>query len=112
MAPMRRFLPLLLAASLFAAEKRPVTPEDYFLFANVADPQISPDGRMVAYTITRVDAELNRRSSEIWLAAIDGHTPPRQLTAAASAASPRWRPDGKALAFLGGRPAQVELLPM
>ena len=109
---MRGFVLLLIGAGLFAADKRPVTPEDYFLFANVADPQISPDGKLVAYTVTRVDAEQNRRNSEVWLAAIDGLAPPRQLTTAGSATSPRWRPDGKALAFLGGRPAQVQLLPM
>src|ERR1051326_1646508 len=108
---MRGFVLLLIGAGLCAADKRPVTPEDYFLFANVADPQISPDGKLVAYTVTRVDAEQNRRNSEVWLAAIDGSAPPRQLTTAGSATSPRWRPDGKALAFLGGRPAQVQLLP-
>ena len=107
---MLRFL--LLTGVLCAAEKRGVTPEDYFLFANVADPQISPDGRVVAYTITRVDVEQNRRNSEIWLVPVDGSAAPRQLTSAASATSPRWRPDGNALAFLGGRPAQVQLLPM
>ena len=109
---MRLLLSLWLAGALCAAEKRGVTPEDYFLFANVADPQISPDGRLVAYTVARVDVEQNRRNSEIWLVPIDGSAPPRQLTTTTSATSPRWRPDGKALAFLGGRPAQVQLLPM
>src|ERR1044072_7178702 len=73
---MRGFVLLLIGAGLCAADKRPVTPEDYFLFANVADPQISPDGKLVAYTVTRVDAEQNRRNSEVWLAAIDGSAPP------------------------------------
>src|SRR5689334_16547320 len=100
MFPMRVILPLLLAVTLSAASTRPVTPEDYFLFANVADPQISPGGRVVAYTVTRVDTKANRRISEIWAAAIDGSAPPRQLTTGPSATSPRWSPDGRTLAFL------------
>ena len=35
-----------------AAEKRPMTVEDLFLFQRVADPQISPDGKTVAYQVT------------------------------------------------------------
>jgi len=105
---------------LCAADKRGVTPEDYFLFANVADPQISPDGRLVAYTVTRVDTKQNKRNSEIWAADVDGSAPPRQLTSGPSASSPRWTPDGRAIAFLSARPAaddatpraQVQLLPM
>src|SRR5258707_6215905 len=102
---------LLLAGMLCAADKRGVTPEDYFLFANVGDPQISPDGRTVAYTITRVDEKQNRRNSEIWLAAVDGNSPPRQLTTGPSSTSPRWAPDGYGIAFLSARPLPDDTSP-
>jgi dipeptidyl aminopeptidase/acylaminoacyl peptidase len=115
---MRVLLPLLVAAALSAADKRPVTPEDYILFANVADPQISPDGNYVAYTVTRVDTKANRRVSDIWLAAVDGHEAPRPFVASQSATMPRWSPRG--LGFISARPMpddpnprpQVWLLPM
>jgi dipeptidyl aminopeptidase/acylaminoacyl peptidase len=110
---MRVLVSLLLAGTLCAAEKRGVTPEDYYSFANVGDPQISPDGRQAAFTVTRVNTATNRRNSEIWLASLDGNSAPRQLTSGASSTSPRWAVDGNAIAFLSARPdSQVYLLPM
>ena len=43
---------LVLTADLAAAQRRPVTVDDQFRFADVGDPQISPDGEWVLYTVT------------------------------------------------------------
>lgn len=95
----------VIAAPSAAQSRRPVTSEDYFLFKTPGDPRISPDGRQVAYTVTRVDRAANRRVSTIWLASADGSGTPRQLTAGhLSSSAPRWRPDGQALSFTGVRP--------
>src|SRR5262249_5412890 len=64
-----------------AQARRPMQTEDLFRFKRVADPQISPDGRTVAYALTTVDPENNRSSSNLWLAPADGTGEPRQLTA-------------------------------
>src|SRR5262249_20600662 len=84
-----------------AAERRPIKVDDLFRFQRVADPQISPDGSQVVYAVTTVtDATNNKTSSNLWLAATDGKTPPRRLTTTEKKDShPRWSPDGKRILF-------------
>jgi dipeptidyl aminopeptidase/acylaminoacyl peptidase len=105
---------LLAALSALAQPRRGVTAEDYLAFETAGDPQISPDGVTVAYTVTTIDAKTNRRVSRIWMMPLDGSQRPIALTSeGASSSFPRWSPDGHYLSFLsardGGRP-QIWLL--
>jgi dipeptidyl aminopeptidase/acylaminoacyl peptidase len=98
-----------LTVSAAAAQTRGVTAEDYFAFETLSDPQFSPDGSTIAYVVTRVDQPQNRRRSEIWSVTADGTRDPVALTTAPqSSTSPRWKPDGSALAFLSSRPMAGE----
>lgn len=99
------FLSLLLFSfGLQAADKRGITPEDYFSFQFAGDPHLSPDGKSVAYVVTTINQKKNRRESSIWLVPSDATAAPRRLSAEGfTSNSPRWSPDGKTLAFLSTR---------
>jgi len=118
MVGMRNFqkLPVLLAVlgAPLAAQQRAITVEDFLSLPVVADPQLSPDGHWVAYTVTTASLKENRGTTRIWLAdAASGES--RQLTRGpGSDWSPRWSPDGRSLAFLSSRQdaPQIYLLGM
>jgi dipeptidyl aminopeptidase/acylaminoacyl peptidase len=81
-----------------------MAPEDVYELTGVADLRVSPDGRTVAFVVNRIDREANEYRGQIWLAAVDGSSPPRELTSGSRRdAEPRWSADGSMLAFTSNR---------
>lgn len=79
---------------------------DLFDLSAAADPQISPDGRWVAYVRRTNDIMTDKALSSIWLIDVASGAQ-RPLVTDGSAFSPRWSPDGKRLAYVkaeGGSP--------
>src|ERR1051325_7867495 len=99
---------LACACALVAQTARhPMRLDDLTRFRNVNDPQISPDGKFVAYVVGTVDAKEDKSNSHIWMVGIDGSTD-RQITfSSESENSPRWSPDGKYLSFASSRPGKA-----
>ena len=89
-------------------QKRPMVIDDLAKLVNVGGPQISPDGKWIAYTASHVDVAEDKNVSELWMVSWDG-TQQIQLTyGPEGAGSPRWSPDGRWLAFTSSRPGKAK----
>jgi dipeptidyl aminopeptidase/acylaminoacyl peptidase len=91
---------LLVPIALFS--QSPFTVADMLSLKRVGMPELSPDGKTIAYTIGTVDKDSNRTTNQIWLVNLDG-TQKRQITSeSSSSSSPKWSPDGSRIAFIAG----------
>jgi dipeptidyl aminopeptidase/acylaminoacyl peptidase len=102
-----------LAVSAQEAAKHAITFDDLIKMHRVGEPQVSPDGKWVAYTVSTPDMDANRNASNIWIVSTTGGES-LQLTQSGHDSSPVWSPDGKMIAFLSSRSgdSQVYLLSM
>jgi dipeptidyl aminopeptidase/acylaminoacyl peptidase len=90
-------------ASSAQAPTRTFSLDDLAKLRTVSDPQRSPDGKWVAYTVGAADVEKDKRDNDIWMVSWDGREQVRLTSSKDSESSPRWSPDGKYLAFLASR---------
>ena len=85
------------------AAHRSIAPGDLYCIRSVSDPQLSPDGNWVAYTVSVADSAKDKRDANIWMMSWDGSQTVQLTATPESETSPRWSPDGRYLAFLSGR---------
>jgi dipeptidyl aminopeptidase/acylaminoacyl peptidase len=105
---MRRFFFAVLALitftySTFAEAKHPFTFEDMMKLKRVGEPEASPDGKWVIFSVVDVNLEANTKTPHIWIVPTAGggsNEKEREIIADQDADRPRWAPDGKRFAFL------------
>jgi dipeptidyl aminopeptidase/acylaminoacyl peptidase len=99
-----RFLCLFLficGISVRGAE--PFTVADLLSLKRIADPEVSPDGKWVAYTVREPKIEQNKFVSHIWVVPVDGGDAHQVTSHEKGESRAKWSPDGKSIAFLSSR---------
>ncbi len=108
----RSFLAALAVMSLIACAvapalaqdtKRNLTVDDLFQLKEVYDPQVSPEGKWVAYTVTTTMLKEEKSETQVWMVPFAGGEPIPMTAKGGSASRPRWSGDGKYLSFLAAR---------
>lgn len=110
---MKKHLSLLflcfLISSVVAQPKRPITFDDLIGMGRISDPQVSPDGKWIAFVVTYHNKVENNTNSNIYLVPAGGGEV-RQLTSAKRGNNnPRWSPDGKQIAFVSTRDGESQI---
>jgi dipeptidyl aminopeptidase/acylaminoacyl peptidase len=100
----RRFFLAFLVLIIFAfpavgQTKHPFTFEDMMKLKRVGEPEVSPDGKWVIFSVVDVDLEANSKTPHIWIVPTAGGQE-REIIADQDADRPRWAPDGNRFAFL------------
>ncbi len=110
---MKQIVPFVLLCLVFftadAQTKRPMQLEDLFRIQRVSDPQLSPDGKTVAYVVAVVDKAANRTNTDIWLVPTAGGEAKQLTNSPRHDRHPRWSPDGSTILFESNRDGSMQI---
>jgi dipeptidyl aminopeptidase/acylaminoacyl peptidase len=92
----------------------PFTVHDMLAMKQISDPQVSPDGALVVFSVGSTDLEADKTPTDLWLVAIDGSWLRQLTTDDASDSNPRWSADSRSVFFISARSgsSQVWTIPV
>ena len=99
----------LTAAAGAQAGRRPMTIEDLLVAVRIADPQLSPDSRTIAFVRTTTDPASGRRNADLWSVPAEGGAAKELIAGEKSENTPRWSPNGRKLAFISTRDGAAQV---
>jgi len=113
----RTYLTLLVLSALLAGlcprasarDAHPFSVHDMLAMDRISDPQVSPDGKTIAFILRKTDLEANKGRTDIWLVNVDGSGLKQLTTDPAGDWNPRWSPDGKSLFFVSARSGSSQI---
>lgn len=94
---------LLLSVASASAQTRPLKPEDLYKIPALGAPDISPDGKWVAYSISRIDTAKDRSSSDLFMVSWDGRQTLQLTSSPDGESQPKFSPDNQYIAFTSSR---------
>jgi dipeptidyl aminopeptidase/acylaminoacyl peptidase len=101
-----------LCLPLCAAGKPPFTFDVMMKLARLGDPQLSPDGKTVAFTVQTVDMASNTKPTQIYLVPVAAGTPQQITREGTQNGRPRWTPDSKRILFTSNRGGGTQIWSM
>jgi dipeptidyl aminopeptidase/acylaminoacyl peptidase len=84
-------------------DSHPFSVHDMLAMDRIGEPQVSPDGRRIAFTRRVTDLEANKGRADLWVVNVEGGGLRRLTTHPAGCSNPRWAPDGTAVYFISAR---------
>ncbi len=88
--------------------KHTMTPDDLAKLVRVGAPVLSPDGKLIAYTVSHVDVEADKSITELWMIGWDGNDDVQLTYGPEAAGDPQWSPDGRYLSFTSSREGKAK----
>jgi dipeptidyl aminopeptidase/acylaminoacyl peptidase len=111
-----RFLPALACAAALAvpvcAQRQTFDVDTMLKLSRISEPVLSPDGKLVAFTVQTVDLDRNTKPKQIYMVAVDGGLPRQMTHDGTDNERPRWSPDSKQIYYVSNRDGSSQIWSM
>lgn len=103
------FWGMLAPQALQAQQMHSFSIHDMLAMDRISDPQVSPDGKTIAFVLRKTDLAANKGRTDLWLVSTDGSGLKQFTTDPASDTSPRWSSDGTNVYFISTRSGSAQV---